>query len=84
MNTLDINQIPSQFLLMKDLITREDRLGELLDYLSKEMITLEDEQDWLEHKDLRRYSIEAGLQPINIRDSERTAEKHYVRITVLC
>ena len=63
---MHISQIPTQFIIIKDLIFRESNLRQILDYLNAEIINLEDEQSGVEQKIIQRYSVNAGIQSIAI------------------
>jgi hypothetical protein len=59
--------------VIRDLVFRENTIHQTLDFLSREIVDLEDEQSTSEHKMLRKYSINAGIHSIampNIIHSE--------------
>ena len=66
LGAMDITKIPTQFIIIKDLVFRENNIRDLLDHLSKEIIELEDEQSGIDHQSLRRYSVNAGIHTIAV------------------
>ena len=48
----------------------------MLDYLSIEIAKLEDDHNVLEHKILRKYSVDAGIHSISIPNTIVAPESH--------
>lgn len=66
LSTIDIQKIPTQFIIIKDLVLREENINNILDFIGQEIIALEDENTAIEHNMVREYSHGAGLHPATL------------------
>ena len=63
---MENSKIPTQFLIIKDLVLREDNISQILDTLGREIVELEDQNMAIDHNMMKEFSLGAGLHPHNI------------------